>query len=62
MKKLVVRLFLKMAASTVFNDYLEVKVKQITQIRANLMLLVFGSDVGNQCLNGTQYDVVTLKL
>ena len=51
-----------MAAIMVFDDYLEVKVKQITQIWANLMLLVFGSDVGDQCLNSTQYDKVTLKL
>ena len=52
---------LEMAASTVLMTILEVKWTQINSSQPGVIGFC-GSDVDNLCLNGTQYDVITLKL
>ena len=53
--------FLEMAASTVLMTILEVKWTQINSSQPGV-IGSRGSDVGDLSINGTQYDVVTLKL
>ena len=53
--------FLEMAASTVSTTILEVKWTQINSSQPGV-IGSRGSDVGDLSINGTQYDVVTLKL
>ena len=50
-----------MAASTVLTTILEVKWTQINSSRPGV-IGSHGSNVGDLSINGTQYDVVTLKL
>ena len=50
-----------MAASTVLTTIVEVKWTQINSSQPGVIGFR-GSDVGDLSINGTQYDVVTLKL
>ena len=52
---------LEMAASMVLTTILEVKWTQINSSQPGVIGFC-GSDVGDLSINGTQYDVITLKL